>query len=328
MDNVDGLTDKAFPLAFCTKFKLPLLQSLDFYLPYFARLEIEQQLQAMTSMLALTIQLPSRRHMTEPTLRPTSSAPSLCLSEGAASHTSGYDGRARSLKDARVTVTCQQQTENKPKSNWTSRLAEEIHRRKQARDQKKAEEHARNEKLKREVNKILVSRHASAVREKLNAGHVRPAPLSPAHMSAAQQEMRYPHSGPPAIHGGHKEKVRKHEADMPALARIVSGDEVDDEEESMKQRMDAWQRTTRSDEWSRKFSEGRSLSDDDTLTDSIDGAALQDARGPSTTTDVTLEREKFQPKHHAPKNAYVGYKRDRNGVWTKERSGPYILHNV
>ncbi|RMD39738.1 hypothetical protein DV735_g5381, partial [Chaetothyriales sp. CBS 134920] len=277
-------------------------------------------------MLALPIQLTSRPHSPEPILRPSESTPSLCRSEGAASQTSAYDRRASSLKAASVTVTSQQ-SDKKSKSSWASRLADEIHRRKQAREQKKAEEDARNEKLKKDINKIITSRHAAAVRAKLNAGHVRAAPVSPAHMSAAAQEMRYPHSGPPALHGGHKEKVGKHDADMPALARIVSGDEVDDEEESMRRHRDDWRRRTKPDARMRQLSEGRILSDAETVTNLMDDATLDDIHDTSTT-EAELEGEKFQPKHHAPKGAYVGYKRDRNGVWTKERSGPYILHNV
>lgn len=41
-----------------------------------------------------------------------------------------------------------------------------------------------------------------------------------AHSSAAEQEARHPHSGPPALHGS---------LDMPALTRIESHDDPDDE---------------------------------------------------------------------------------------------------
>ncbi|RMZ87279.1 hypothetical protein DV736_g5491, partial [Chaetothyriales sp. CBS 134916] len=279
----------------------------------------------MTSILVKPTQLESHRHSIEPIIRSTESTPSVSRSDSVASNRSAYDGRASSLKGPSVTVTGQQ-TEKKSKSNWTTRLAEEIHRRKEARDQKKAEESARNEKLKREIDRIVASRHAAAVRAKLNAGQTQGVPVSSAHMSAAQQEMRYPHSGPPAIHSGHKEKVGKHNADMPALARIVSGDEVDDEEEYMKQHRDDWKRRTRLDERMRQLSEGPP-SDDETLTDLMDGTGLNDIQD-TPTSGVDVEGEKFSPKHRERKSGYVGYKRDRNGVWTKERNGPYILHNV
>jgi hypothetical protein len=40
-----------------------------------------------------------------------------------------------------------------------------------------------------------------------------------AHITAAEQEMRHPHSGPPAVGGA---------ADVPMLTKIVSGDEDDE----------------------------------------------------------------------------------------------------
>jgi len=84
---------------------------------------------------------------------------------------------------------------------------------------------------------VLTSRHAAAVRTKLaldpklkKATHkdqqqpVVTGTQSSTHLTAQEQEIRRPHSGPPSLkHAPKKEKV-----DMPMLTRIISGDEADE----------------------------------------------------------------------------------------------------
>ena len=86
---------------------------------------------------------------------------------------------------------------------------------------------------------VLTSRHAAAVKTKLaldpkykNATRKesQSAPRivgtqDTLHMTAAQQEMRRPHSGPPAMY------APTDKSDMPVLTRIASGDEADEQDQ-------------------------------------------------------------------------------------------------
>lgn len=105
------------------------------------------------------------------------------------------------------------------------------------------------EKKKKEKQKaidqvVLTSRHTAAVKSKLaldpqyqKAMRKGPQPQPPlvvgtqnsAHLTAQQQEMRRPHSGSPALTKGRVVKVSSD--DMPALTRIISGDEADEQDE-------------------------------------------------------------------------------------------------
>lgn len=83
---------------------------------------------------------------------------------------------------------------------------------------------------------VLTSRHAAAVRTKLaldpklkKTAHkerqsVVTSTPSSAHLTAQEQEVRRPHSGPPSL----RHVVKSDKADMPFLTRIISGDEADE----------------------------------------------------------------------------------------------------
>lgn len=89
-------------------------------------------------------------------------------------------------------------------------------------------------KEKKDVEKIvLTSRHAAAVKTKMMMDPHYKDLMKPktaeiivahrsSHSTAAEQEARHPHSGPPALHP---------KDEMPILTRIISGDERDDEDE-------------------------------------------------------------------------------------------------
>lgn len=96
-------------------------------------------------------------------------------------------------------------------------------------------------KEKKDVQKIvLTSKHAAAVKTKMMMdAHNNPGgpnqlrkkdvktanvvgTIHTGHMTAAQQEARHPHSGPPALHPSDE---------MPVLTRIISADEPDEEDE-------------------------------------------------------------------------------------------------
>lgn len=93
---------------------------------------------------------------------------------------------------------------------------------------------------------VLTSRHAAAVRTKLaldpklkkatpkDQQPVMVGTQSSAHLTAQEQEIRRPHSGPPSLkHAPKKEKV-----DMPMLTRIISGDEADEPDDWEKLRQE------------------------------------------------------------------------------------------
>jgi hypothetical protein len=86
---------------------------------------------------------------------------------------------------------------------------------------------------------VLTSRHAAAVRTKLaldpkykQAVHKDPQPVvtgtqNSSHLTAQEQEVRRPHSGPPSL----RHVAKSDKADMPFLTRIISGDEADEPDE-------------------------------------------------------------------------------------------------
>lgn len=104
--------------------------------------------------------------------------------------------------------------------------------------ERKKKEHARI---------VLGSRHAAAVKtrmqmdpeyrafmEKHAKPNVKTAGISggaSAHSTAAQYEMRHPHSGPPAVHGA---------LDLPKLSKIESHDEADDEVDQFEEMRRGW----------------------------------------------------------------------------------------
>lgn len=102
----------------------------------------------------------------------------------------------------------------------------------------------KKEKEKKDLDKIiLTSRHTAAIKTKLaldpklQSGRRDSAPVyitsatqNNLLISANEQEMRHPHSGPPAVFGP-KEKLN-----MPILTRVVSGDEADEPDEFEKMR--------------------------------------------------------------------------------------------
>ena len=113
--------------------------------------------------------------------------------------------------------------------------------------EEKERERQRNEELMKETQRLIVrSRHEAAVKakmmsdpayrehlEKHNKPKVKTAGVEGSnfvHSLAAQQEMRYPHSGPPTLHGA---------LDLPKLSKIESHDDDDE--------LDDWQRTRK--EW-------------------------------------------------------------------------------
>ncbi|KIV96817.1 hypothetical protein PV10_00633 [Exophiala mesophila] len=144
-------------------------------------------------------------------------------------------------------------------------------------------------KEKKDVERIVItSRHAAAVKAKLaNDPHIQKvrqkAPCAPlmtgtqksSHLTAMEQQLRHPHSGPPSVTA-----VRCVEADMPALARIVSGDEADEP--------DHWEKMR--NEWRAHQSPGIEMMQ------VLEGEALDisSMHGSSTSTSVSEDGQEFR----------------------------------
>ncbi len=145
--------------------------------------------------------------------------------------------------------------------------------------------------------------------------------LSTQHLTAEQQELRHPHSGPPALSAA-GDKV-----DMPVLARIVSGDEADEADQWERMR-DEWKESTIPDVQIQQVIEGEGLE-----SGSSSGTSTPQSREIELVTvppSKVVEREgvrllavadkalNLRPKpvrRHTP----IGgrYTKDEHGVWKK-----------
>ena len=252
-----------------------------------------------------------------------------------------YNGQDTSRKDSSATIASQKSTDShKSNGGFGSWFKEDPKVRKEMKAHKAAEKKRRNDELKKTVDKIVItSKHAAAVKTKLatdqklrrdsgDIGHLVgvTGTQTSAHMTAAQQEMRFPHSGPPALHGGHKGKLGKHEADMPSLTKIVSGDDRDEEEEMLRRR-EEWLSKKRPDTRMRHLSEGETPDDEEEeLVEVMGNTVLHVQETP--VIGMELEGEQYTPKPYKERHGRAGYQKGENGVWTKPRDGPHVLHNV
>lgn len=118
-----------------------------------------------------------------------------------------------------------------------------------------------------------------------------------AHLTAAQQEERLPHSGPPALHSLHKAQQR----DVPLLTRIVSCDERDDEEEQIRQHGDNWP-VERSEAGMQRIREGSNATED--------SSSDSDLRIPASVD--ALQSQPSKPRTH-----FGVWNRNEAGVWTR-----------
>ncbi|KAL2399800.1 hypothetical protein ABEF93_001127 [Exophiala dermatitidis] len=202
--------------------------------------------------------------------------------------------------------------------------------------EKKASKPEKPKKKRRSNDPILLtSRHAAAVRAKLASDpkyrdahkglYVVPQMVgtqNSQHLTAQQQAMRRPHSGPPTL------SPVKDRLDAGTLTRIISGDEVDD--------LDEWQRTR--EEWKQtrlpdigilqivdrgpesSHSSGTATPEDRELRSGRSspnpGQAQSNTLAP--VTEVQLDDAKFRPKplrRHTPIG--LRWQKDENGVWKR-----------
>ncbi|KIW11603.1 hypothetical protein PV08_10904 [Exophiala spinifera] len=178
---------------------------------------------------------------------------------------------------------------------------------------------------------VLTSQHAAAVRAKLardpkfdkyrksDKNHKVAGPRvvgsqNSLHLTAEQQELRHPHSGPPAL------SPPGDKCDLPVLARVISGDEVDEP--------DQWERMR--DEWK------QSKIPDVHMLQVIEGQGLESGSSSGTTTprevyaaEVCLRDDHFKlldamksaTERPRPQRRItpIGsrYTKDERGVWKK-----------
>jgi hypothetical protein len=167
---------------------------------------------------------------------------------------------------------------------------------------------------------VLTSRHAATVKTRmmleqhnLKKGTAQTAnvqgTINSAHTTAAAQEARLPHSGPPALHSQHKDNIR----DMPLLTRIVSGDERDEEDERLQKGREEWLRK-KADVTMRRVAEV----DDSSGEESVDMASGEIVQIAGTRiVGAALDVDTLSHKTRAHPGIGAGWTKNDIGVWTR-----------
>jgi hypothetical protein len=307
----------------------------------------------------------ARRHTTDHTARSTSNTPAASRSSSVASNRSepsapswysAYNGtdttKARSNSTASQPSLSPRNPKGKLKekpgttatSGWKALFGG-------GEDRKESKK-----KEKDDIDRIvLTSRHAAAVKTRLaldpkfkeerrrsSAGspdvgaHITTGIQTNAHTTAAEQEFRFPHSGKPSLHKGARgEYTRKGrsgehvEIDMPALTRIVSGDDHDEEDERAQRGREEWI-MKKNDAAMRRFimAEGMEPGEDDESRDSTSlsentspGEELADGKvmkvQGTKVIGVELEGDAYTPRVKPKGGIGYGWKRDEKGNWTR-----------
>lgn len=178
-------------------------------------------------------------------------------------------------------------------------------------------------KAKKDMDKIiLTSKHAAAVKTRMmmdprykdhkdhtpvkTAGIV--STIQTGHLTAAQQEARHPHSGPPALHA---------RSELPLLTRIASGDEQDQE--------DALTKIERAQlEWEMaklsSFTKIREHEGGESTHTSAEQSDEEDNSPPALSPSVEKAFLGMEPRRPTvvAKNSYGGrFHRDQHGHWTR-----------
>lgn len=209
----------------------------------------------------------------------------------------------------------------------------------------------KEEKKKRkqkEVDKIvLTSKHAASVKTKLameqrrrsvdSAGGgtgIMVGTQNSMHLTPGEQERRFPHSGPPAIHGGNKghmhRKGRKGsevDIDMPYLTRIISGDENDEEEDRARLGREAWVDKRKNAEM-RRFTVAEGMDVEEREGGSESGSGSDQKEGEfvegkvmmvegTSVIGAKLDEDALTPRAKTKTGIGHGWKRDESGKWTR-----------
>jgi hypothetical protein len=160
---------------------------------------------------------------------------------------------------------------------------------------------------------VIVSKHAALVKNNLKAdprgARKHPSPSvkvaevqgtqKSAHLTAEQQEMRHPHSGPPTLRGA---------TEFPMLARIVSGDEDDE-----------WNHEKAQADWDkRKFPEVEKVletyGEEERVAD-VEVGGVEDLQlRRRSLLDVEIKAgEGMKPARR--RSVFAGWAKDNEGVW-------------
>lgn len=181
------------------------------------------------------------------------------------------------------------------------------------------------EKKKKQTEKIVLgSRHAAAVKTKMMTDpkyrefqekHRRPnvktagitGHTPSAHASPEAQELRHPHSGPPAVHGA---------LDLPMLGRIESNDEADDEiDASEKVRLD----------WNK--SHENSIVEIPEVRSRVNSARPSPWTSPTQSREPSPSRHSTRPSIGSKRSSYAGgYHKDITGRWTRKPTPMVPVH--
>lgn len=167
---------------------------------------------------------------------------------------------------------------------------------------------------------VLTSRHAATVKTKMmtDPRYKNKAPVKTAevvgtiksgHLTAAQQEARHPHSGPPTIHVVN---------DMPTLTRIISGDERDDEDEyeRLERARSEWEMAKATDFTRIHEHDSRPASPvqpGDESSQVVHGTAAL-----SPVSETAPHGNEIRRPSSIARNSYGGrFRKDANGNWTR-----------
>lgn len=169
---------------------------------------------------------------------------------------------------------------------------------------------------------VLGSKHAAAVKTKMMMDpkyrdfqdkHKKPdvktagitGHTKSAHSSAASQEMRHPHSGPPAVHG---------DLDLPMLGRIESHDEPDSDEDAIERVRREW--NTAIEHNMAEIPEVRSRQ--------VSSARQSPWASPIHSRETSPNRlgARYSVVGGKRTSYAGGYHRDANGRWTKKTTPP------
>lgn len=178
---------------------------------------------------------------------------------------------------------------------------------------------------------VLTARHAAALRARKNATN-KGTPNTPLmvgtqnsqHLTAQQQSMRRPHSGPPTVAPA-QDKIDN----MGMLTRIISGDEADEPDEWQRVR-DEWKQSKIPDIGMLQLVErgAGSTPSSGTVTPEerdVDRTARSEfnlvelqAGGLSSVAEIPFDSQKYRPKpvrRHTPIG--LRWRKDENGVWKR-----------
>jgi hypothetical protein len=174
----------------------------------------------------------------------------------------------------------------------------------------------RKKEPKKEEKVVIGSNHTALVKNKLKAdprgarkhpsmstktagvvGTSTPATRRPAHLTAEQQEMRHPHSGPPTTRGA---------ADLPMLTRIVSGDEDDE-----------WDQAKRA-EWEKKKLPVLETHGEEEKVADVDIGGVEDLQARrKSLLDVEIKGGEGIKPGARRKTVFGGWAKDSKGIWTR-----------